>query len=387
MQEEARLRPLVAAAELASTARDVETLLAGAVRIALSCFAAAARIELADAALWSSAPVSPPSEQAEGLWQPGLSAGALREGVAVAGEQSDPSERVIPLTVEGRALGVFAFTGAIPRSGEKFDPDEATPFAAIIALALENLTLRRRLSDESRVRRQILSTVSHDFRTPLTTIRGVAQLLLRRRGQAVSAGNTQLDDRLSLIDRAVVQLGGMIDEVIDFARLETGGVLELNLEPVDLDGLAQRVAEEQQATTDEHDVRVESPAEPIVGSWDARRIERVVSKLVSNAIRYSPSGGRVRIRVSYDVAGASGPGWADLVVIDDGVGIASTELPGLLGDGPRSGADLPAKRGGRLDLVSCRRIIEQHGGRMLVQSEEGKGSTFTISLPLVADRH
>jgi signal transduction histidine kinase len=387
MQEQDRLRSLADLAELASDATDVDALLAEAVRIAAPGFATGISIELADGEIFAyPTGTSARSQQAGASPLLGQDDDRLPVGAHDGRAQGVDSTRTVPIVAGRQALGVIRFSGGAAGGPEgEAEFLFATACARLLALALERLQFDRRISNDSWVRTQILSTISHDLRTPLTTIRGVTQLLLRRRGQMAPAGNPQVDDRLTLIDRAAVQLGGMIDEVLDFARLETGSPLELHLESVDLSQLVRRVAEEQQATTDEHDVRVESPEEPVVGRWDGQRIERIVRKVVSNAVHYSPAGGRVRISVTRDRQDAAAAAWADVTVSDDGVGIPAGDLPSLLGERPRTSGNSRGRRGGRLNLSGCRQIVEQHNGRMRVQSEEGKGATFTISLPIPSE--
>jgi signal transduction histidine kinase len=227
-------------------------------------------------------------------------------------------------------------------------------------------------------RDQVLSSVSHDLKSPLTTVRGLAQIL-QRQVSRVGEAPPGLSDGLDRIDGAAVKMVSMIDELLDAARLETGQPLELNQEPMDLVSLARSVVETHQRTTDEHHIVIEVLNTPLVGDWDRPRLERVLDNLLSNAIKYSPDGGTITLTLSgkRDEHG----GWATLTVQDEGIGIPVDELP-LVFDRYYRGRNVAGKIAGTgIGLAGARRIIEQHGGTLTAARAPTKGSIFTLRLP------
>ena len=114
--------------------------------------------------------------------------------------------------------------------------------------------------------------------------------------------------------------------------------------------------------------------------WDARRLRRILDNLAANALKYGPEGGEVVVRLGRE--GAAGEAWADLTVQDRGIGIPADELPRVFEPRFRARNARGRYTGGGLGLFAARLIVEQHGGTIAVASEEGKGTTFTVRLPL-----
>jgi signal transduction histidine kinase len=232
-----------------------------------------------------------------------------------------------------------------------------------------------------RVRDETLAAISHDLRTPLTSIRGIAQLLRRRlaRGGQISAD--ELGDRLGRIEEQTVLMGRMIDDLLDVARLEAGRPLELHREPCDLVALANQTAADVQRSTDRHRLRVLAQDAEVVGQLDCPRLERVLLNLLTNAVKYSPDGGDVEVTVSQEQA-SSGP-VAVIAVRDNGIGIPAADLPHIFERFYRASNVGDQQRGTGLGLAGVQQIAEQHGGEISAASEPGAGSTFTVRLPLV----
>src|SRR5581483_5020436 len=247
------------------------------------------------------------------------------------------------------------------------------------AAALTNARLYREAQEAVRVRDEFLSAAAHDLKTPLTSVKGMAQLLRRQLTRLPLADGERLLSGLASIDAAATKMGHQLDELLDVTRLQEGEQLELRRRPTDLVVLARRVAAEQQHAADRH-VRVQASLPALVGSWDEVRLGRVLDNLLSNAIKYSPDGGEVVVSVTRE---AHGPhAWAVLAVTDHGLGIPAADLPRVFERFQR-GANVHGRIGGSgIGLASARQIVEQHGGTISVQSTEGAGSTFTVRLPL-----
>jgi len=229
---------------------------------------------------------------------------------------------------------------------------------------------RMELEDSIQLRDAMLTGVTHDLRTPLTVIKVQTQLLRRQ------PGTSSIWSSLDQIERAATRMAGWIDELLEASKVNTGEAIPLDLEPVDLTLLARRAVAAHQQHTHRHVLTLEGDPEPVIGTWDASRLDRVLDNLLGNAVKYSPRGGRVCVRVEQR------DGWAELVVYDEGVGIPPEDLGRIFNPFQR-GSNVQGRIAGTgIGLSSTRRIVEQHGGRLEVNSEPGRGSAFTVRLPL-----
>lgn len=236
-----------------------------------------------------------------------------------------------------------------------------------------------------------IAAASHDLKTPLTAIKSLAQLLQRRVARRGSDNGPWLIDSLDQIDAAANRMTRQINELLDVARFQRGAVIELQRRPTDIVALSRRVAAEQQKTTEHHSIHVSANAESITGPWDEERLERVVANLVGNAIKYSPSGGDITVRLCQEArplagitaGGALGCGdWAVLSVEDHGLGIPHRDLAHVFDYYHRGENVAEIISGTGIGLSGAKQIVEQHGGVISVVSSEGDGSTFTVRLPL-----
>jgi signal transduction histidine kinase len=232
-----------------------------------------------------------------------------------------------------------------------------------------------------RIRDEILASISHDLKTPITSIRGHAQLLARRLARGQELGTGDLVAGLGRIERATTQMTGMIDELLDVARLQTGRPLELHRVPTDLVTVARNALADAQQTTDQHTLRFECTESSVRGVLDGPRLERVLGNLLGNAVKYSPDGGDVVLTLVRDETSPSGV-WAELRVRDHGIGIPATELPHVFERFYRASNVSGRIRGTGIGLAGARQIVEQHGGTISVHSREGQGTTVTVRLPL-----
>lgn len=231
-----------------------------------------------------------------------------------------------------------------------------------------------------RLQGEFLAAVSHDLKNPLTTIRAQAQLLRRRAGRNNLPDAVQLTVDLDVILTSATRLAAQLDELQDVARLRAGQSLELAYAPTDLVSLVNEATTAAQATTGHHGIRVTAPAEEIIGNWDMIRLRRVLDNLLANAIKYSPNGGRISLEL-WQEERAEGD-WAVLTAQDEGVGIPAADL-GHIFERFRRGSNVAGRFAGTgIGLSGARRIVEQHGGTIEVESEEGRGSVFTVRLPL-----
>jgi PAS domain S-box-containing protein len=234
-----------------------------------------------------------------------------------------------------------------------------------------------------REREELLSIVSHDLKNPLGAIKGFAQMLQRvvRRSDVDEATARKLLDGLAQIESASTRMDSLLNEQLDLTRLQAGQTIELQRRRADLAAIARQVAEEYQRTTGRHRLWVLAPEEAVEGEWDPQRIERSLSNLVSNAVKYSPKGGEIEISVTRE-EDESGRLWAVCCVTDQGLGIPEQDLSRIFDWYTRASNVPNAITGTGIGLASVKQVVEQHGGAVDARSREGEGSTFTIRLPV-----
>jgi signal transduction histidine kinase len=215
-----------------------------------------------------------------------------------------------------------------------------------------------------------LAGVAHDLRGPLSTLRVAVATLSPDRPLGPEADVRRM---LALVSRQIARLDRMVGDLLDRARFEAGK-LELNVRDCDLRAIVQDVVELFATASSGHRFAVMLPDEPLSVRCDALRIEQVVTNLVSNAVKYSPDGGTVRVS-----ARAAGAG-AEIEVADEGIGISEEDLRHLFEPFRRVGDRKHAIPGSGLGLFVARQIVTAHGGRLDVESAPGRGSTFRLRL-------
>jgi len=263
---------------------------------------------------------------------------------------------------DGRQLDVQVSYGLIH--------DETGGVSRVIA-AVRDVSKQKELE---RLRSEFVSTVSHEFRTPLALIKGYIATLLR---QDLTLGEETRQRFLRNIDEAADRLTRLIDELLNISRIEAGR-LELNLQPLDLRELVTAVLERLHPEADHCQLVAQLPPQELVVQADSDKIERVLLNLLSNALKFSPEGGTVTV----EVQPAEAPPGVLVSVTDQGSGIPPEHLDHIFDKFYRAGDDLVRKANGvGLGLYICKSIVEQHGGRIWAESTPGKGSTFRFILP------
>ncbi|HET6316469.1 MAG TPA: hybrid sensor histidine kinase/response regulator [Chloroflexota bacterium] len=248
-----------------------------------------------------------------------------------------------------------------------------------------NLELERRvdeataeLREEITERDEFTAAVSHDLKSPLTFIKGLASL--RRRRATSTPASDPLIDALAQIEKSADRMAEQLDELVDTSRLQAGRPLEVRRQPTELISLARQViAEHQQTASDRHVLQLTAGVPALVGEWDAIRLGRVLDNLLSNAVKYSPRGGAIQVFVDYDSPAKTS---ATLRVTDHGEGIPEVDLPHVFERFRRGGNVSGRIPGTGIGLSGARRILEQHGGTIAVESAVGEGTTVTVRLPL-----
>lgn len=219
-----------------------------------------------------------------------------------------------------------------------------------------------------------LAGIVHDLRNPLS--------VLKLSGALASPDNPlpsseQAGKALLRVKRQAERMERMLEDLLDSVRIEAGH-LELRFAERDLREIATDVVEMFRDSSPNHSLELSVPDTPLAMSCDSLRIEQVLTNLVSNAIKYSPTGGLVRVVL------ARSDGKAVLEVSDQGVGIAAGDLAHVFEPFRRTGAARHQVPGAGLGLFVARRITEAHGGNVEVESKPGVGTTFRVRLPLAA---
>lgn len=284
---------------------------------------------------------------------------------------------------DGRNLGLIQLIDKV--EGEFSADDEAmlVQLAQLTAIALENQQLlaeeqRARVAAEAavRLREQFLSIASHELRTPLTSVLGYAQHFQRR-----AAHDGTLSDRdqrsLQQIITHAERLNRMIMTILDVSRIDQGR-LQLEHAPLEITALVRETIMAIQGTAP-HQFNVTTLDSPLWVDGDALRLEQVLHNVLGNAIKYSPRGGTVTVAL---MATANN---VQLVVRDEGIGIPAADLPYIFERFYRAGnVSADTISGVGIGLFVVQEIVNLHGGTIAVESEEGVGSSFTITLPRIA---
>ncbi|MBA2277585.1 MAG: PAS domain-containing sensor histidine kinase, partial [Chloroflexia bacterium] len=233
----------------------------------------------------------------------------------------------------------------------------------------------RPLKDAQRLRDEFISIVSHELRSPLTPIRGFAQLVARE--LEFAGGHERHVDWLQTLQRHVDRMTRLIDDLLDVSRLRAGR-LETRPAHVDVIEICRSVVASRQATTGDHTVSLESKLDHIDAVLDGDRIYQVVDNLVGNAIKYT-SGGTITVAVNLAL---HQPETLSITVSDQGEGIASSDRESLFNPFYRSReAAASALPGLGLGLFICSELVHAHGGQIDVADAPDGGARFSISLP------
>jgi len=237
-------------------------------------------------------------------------------------------------------------------------------FSLVICVAVSSLQAARARADSAtRSLERVLEVVAHDLRNPLTAIKGLVATLQR--------ANPPLAPRLEKIDRAADRMDRLIEQLVESTRIGHGE-LTITRRPESVDAVVQETIESFAVTARQREIALEAieiPRDAVIQA-DRDRVIQVLGNLIGNALKFTPSGGRVTLTArSRDNA-------VELAVADNGSGIEARDLPHVFEQYWRSD-----ERGTGLGLFIARRVVEAHGGRIWAESSRGVGSTFFFTLP------
>lgn len=247
-----------------------------------------------------------------------------------------------------------------------------------LKLALETANHARAEAERANAaKNDFLALVSHELRAPLNIISNWVQLLkLLRIDQGADA---RVANGLSTIDRSCKEQARLIDDLLDVSRI-TSGNLVLDLRPIDFAAVVRSSVEGMQPFAESKQVAIAASGvgEPLMLAGDTRRLQQIVANILGNAVKFTPAGGHV------DVALARVDTFAELTVIDSGIGISPEEMPRIFERFTQSDISKTRKYGGMgLGLSIVRNLTEAHGGTVAASSEGlGRGARFVVRLPL-----
>jgi PAS domain S-box-containing protein len=284
---------------------------------------------------------------------------------------------IVPLIARGRTLGALTLMTA--ESGRRYGMGDlafAENLAGRAALAVDNARLYREAQELNRMKDEFLATLSHEMRTPLNAIVGWAHLLRDRKLDEATT-----ERAIETINRNAKSQSQLIADIFDVSRIVTGK-LRLDLRPVELAPIVELTVDTMRPTAEAKGVVLETHVEsasPTV-SGDADRLQQVVWNLLANAIRFTPQGGLVSVKVARERAHAT------IVVEDNGAGMPPELIPRIFERFLQGDSTTTRFHGGLgLGLAIVRHIVELHGGTVEASSPgPGLGSTFKVSLPVAA---
>jgi PAS domain S-box-containing protein len=289
-----------------------------------------------------------------------------------------------PLGVEGRIFGVLLVgTGHHRRFGDS-DLDFLQVVADRVALAIDRARLyeaeqaaRREAAEAGyavRQRDEFLSVAAHELKTPVTSLRGLSEWLVRMADRGTMVQPVQQHRALTMIHRQAQHLSKLVTQLLEMSRLEANR-LTLEYQEENLTALVQRAVDQAQTQTDQHQL-ILSATPDLHATVDAFRFEQVVTNLLDNAIKYSPEGGPIEVELAQPT-----PGRVRLAVRDHGIGIRPGQ-EALIFERFFQGHRDSHRSGLGLGLYLSQQIVAEHGGRLVAEPASGSGSRFVVDMPV-----
>jgi signal transduction histidine kinase/uncharacterized membrane protein len=283
------------------------------------------------------------------------------------------SVQFVPLIVENRVIGIL---GAYSTRPEQFGPDELNFFrqaAGLVAIAIENARAYEAIENLIQERSRFMNRVAHNLRAPLAAMASMVEVV---QDGYLGDMNDKLRKHLCRIDQRVQNMLVMIDELMTLAKSKNRQ-RQLEYRPMNLKVVTDRIHQtfQEKAAQKNLSFKVTVPEDLPKIKGDQEMVEQMLENLVSNAIKYTPEGGRIGMTFW--------PGANEtvrIVLSDSGIGIPKDEIPRLFTEFFRA-SNVKHVIGTGLGLTIVKEIVDQHGGQIQVESEEGLGTTFIIHLP------
>jgi signal transduction histidine kinase len=285
------------------------------------------------------------------------------------------SVQFVPLIVENRVIGIL---GAYSTRPEQFGPDDLDFFrqaAGLVAIAIENARAYEAVENLIEERSRFMNRVAHNLRAPLAAMASMLEVV---RDGYLGGMNETSRDYLNRLDRRVHGMLLMIHELMTLAKSQSRQP-ETEYKPVNLNLIAGRIRQNflEEAVKKKLAFEVTLPEDLPEIKGDPEMVEQMLENLISNAIKYTPEGGRVELTFQPGTDGTVRIG-----VSDNGIGIPKSEMPRMFTHFFRA-SNVQEVIGTGLGLAIVKEIVAKHGGQIQVDSEEGIGTTFVISLPVV----
>lgn len=282
----------------------------------------------------------------------------------------------VPLIAHGQTLGAITLvSGPSGRHYTQLDLALAEEVARRAALAVANARLYEQAQEANRAKDEFLIIAAHELRTPITALLGYAHLL-----QSDKLDETQRVTSLQTVERNAWSLVQVVNEIVDISRINAGKV-QIDLRPQTLPPIIEAALDSTRSAAEAKAITLQVMIDATVGiiSGDASRLQQVVWQLLSNAIKFTPAGGRVTLRATATESHAR------IEVSDTGIGIEPQVLPHIFERFQQADSSITRSHSGMgLGLALVRYLVEMHGGRVHAYSAgEDKGATFTVELPLV----
>jgi adenylate cyclase len=295
----------------------------------------------------------------------------------------------VPLVGADRIIGALVVRRKAPGEFPTSTIDLLQTFAAQSVVAIQNANLFAEVEEKSRLlqlasehKSQFVASMSHELRTPLNAIIGLTEMMVKN---AARFGTEKAQEPLQRVNRAGTHLLGLINQVLDLSKIEAGK-LELNPQTVQLAPLIDDVVGTARELAEQNNNRLvldpqENPGQLTV---DPMRLRQILLNLLSNACKFTKQG-EVRLRVKKVVDGRN---WIEIAVADTGIGMTAEQQAKLFEEFTQADASTAQRFGGTgLGLAITRKLARMMGGDVTVASEPGKGSVFTVRLPVGADTH
>jgi signal transduction histidine kinase len=319
------------------------------------------------------------SVQVADVLTPGAYGGRLHDLAVKSGVRA---LLAVPLVREERIIGGLVVRRREPGEFSAELVDLLETFAAQSALAIENARLFREIQDQgrqleaaSRHKSEFLANMSHELRTPLNAVIGFSEVLIQRMFGEL---NAKQDEYLKDIYASGQHLLSLINDILDLSKIEAGR-MELAPAPFHLPSALENAVTLVKERAARHGITLQVDVDPRLGEivGDERKVKQVLLNLLSNAVKFTPEGGRISLR-----AGRK-DGLVEIAVSDTGIGIAPEDQAAIFEEFRQVGHDETRKQEGTgLGLTLAKKFVELHGGQIWVESEPGRGSTFTFTLPI-----
>jgi signal transduction histidine kinase len=286
----------------------------------------------------------------------------------------------VPMLRDGEAIGLISLSSKAPFTEKQMEV--VTSFADQAVIAIENVRLFNEIQEKSaqlevanKHKSDFLANMSHELRTPLNAIIGFSEALNDR---LFGELNEKQAEYLGDIHESGKHLLSLINDILDLSKIEAGR-MELDVSTFDLPAALSNAITLVRERAQRHAIDLALEVDKNLGAFsgDERKFKQIMLNLLSNAVKFTPDGGRIAVSARKDTT------HVEISVQDTGIGIAPEDQGAVFEEFKQVGRDrLKKAEGTGLGLALTKRFVELHGGAIRLESTPGKGSTFTVSLPL-----